>query len=149
MVAFLAACSSASPPEFNLSGAHVDATHWCPGGSVEARYDVHAMVQAHNNTTRDVTIQAASAEMVLASVTGAWLEKVGDRYDAAAVKVSPATVPARSTAALDVAIPSACTSGRYGASQSSSGSYTVTINIATNVGAFSVKADNRHEILAA
>ena len=146
----LAGCSSAAPaPEFSLSGATVDATHWCPGGAVEAKYDVHATVQARTRTSRVVTVEAASAEMVRASVTGPWLEKVGSRYDAAAVKVSPTTIPAGSTSALDVAIPSACTSGRYESSQSSSGSYTVTIHMATSAGAFTVKAQNRHEILAA
>jgi hypothetical protein len=144
----LAACSSESP-RFSVAGARVDAMYWCPGGAVDARYDVHATVQVQNTTSKAVTIDSATADMVLARVTGAWLEPVGDRYDAGTVVVSPQTVPPSSSAKLTVTIPSSCTSARYGSTQSSSGSYTVTIHLATSAGAFSVTAGNRHEILAA
>jgi hypothetical protein len=149
VLAVVVACSSAPPPEFSLAGARVDATHWCPGGSVDARYDVHATIQARNTTAKDVTVKSATAEMVLAAVTGSWIEKVGDRYDAGSVVVSPSTVAAKSNATLDVTIPSACSSGRYDTSRSSSGSYTVTVHLVTSAGAFTVRAGNRHEILAA
>lgn len=132
-----------------MSGARVDAAHWCPGGSVDAKYDVHVTIQARNTTSKEVTIQSATADMVLAAVTGKWLEPVGDRYDAGTVAVSPSTVAANSSAKLDVTIPSTCTSGRYGSTESSSGSYTVTVHLATSAGAFTIAAANRHEILAA
>ncbi|HKW60524.1 MAG TPA: hypothetical protein VJR46_12300 [Candidatus Dormibacteraeota bacterium] len=148
-LAVLSACSSAPPPEFSLTGARVDATHWCPGGSVDARYDVHATIEARNTTKKDVTIESATAEMVLVSVSGAWIEKVGDRYDAGAVVVSPSTIAAGSTTKLDLTIPSSCTSGLYGSSQSSSGSYTVTVHLVTSAGTFTIAAGNRHQILAA
>lgn len=141
-------CSSGSP-KFSLSGARVDAVHWCPGGSIDAKYDVHVTVEAHNTTSKDVTIESATAEMVLAAVTGRWLEPVGDRYDAGPVAVTPSTVAPNSNAKLDVTIPSTCTSGPYGSTPSSSGSYTVTVHLATSAGAFTVSAGNRHEILAA
>ena len=143
-----AACSSQSP-SFTLSDARVDAVHWCPGGAVDAKYDVHVTIQAHNATAADVTIESATAEMVLASVTGSWLEKVGYRYDAGTLVVSPSSIAKNSTANLDVTIPSTCTSGLYGSTQSSAGSYRVTVHLTTSAGAFTVAAGNRHEILGA
>lgn len=142
------ACSS-QQPVFSLTGATVDSTYWCPGGAKDAAYALHARMEAHNGTTKAVSIQSATADMVLTGVSGGWLEKVGDRYDAGEVTVTPATVPAGSTVKLDVAIPSACTSGRYGASNSSSGRYRVTVRLVTSAGAFTVTASNQHEILAA
>lgn len=142
------ACSSESPG-FTVSDMRVDSAHWCPGGAVDTKYDVHATIQAHNPTENDVTIKSGTAEMVLAKVTGHWLEKVGDRYNAGAIVVSPSTIAARSTAKLDVTIPSTCTSGLYGSTQSSSGSYTVTLHLTTSAGAFTIAAANRHEILGA
>jgi len=144
----MAGCSSESPT-FSVAGAKVDALYHCPDGSVDAKYDVHATIQARNPTSNRVTVDSATADMVLAAVTGRWLEHVGDRYEAGTVAVSPSAVGANSTATLDVTIPSTCTSGRSGATQSSSGSYTVTIHLATSAGAYSVTAGNRHEILAA
>src|SRR5262245_41151912 len=144
----VAACGSQPPPVFTLADAHGDATYTCPAGSTDARYDVHATVQAHNPTPRTITIQAATAEMTLVAVTGQWLEKVGNRYSAGTVKVSPTTVAAGSTTRLDVTIPSACTSGRNASARASSGSYTVTIYVATSTGTFSIQAGNRHQIVA-
>ena len=132
-----------------MADARVDAAYRCPGGSVDAKYDVHATMDAHNTTSKAVIIDSATADMVLAAVTGRWLEPVGDRYDAGAVIVSPSTVPANSTAKLQVTIPSSCSSGQYGSQQSNSGSYTVTIYLATSAGAFNITAGNHHEILAA
>jgi hypothetical protein len=144
----VAACSSESP-KFSVTDAHVDVVHRCPGGSVDAKYDVHATIQARNTTSKDVTIESATADMMLAAVTGRWLEQVGDRYDAGTVRVSPSTVRANSSARLDVTIPSTCTSGPYGSAESSSGSYTVTVHLTTSAGAFTIAARNRHEIVAA
>jgi hypothetical protein len=144
----LAACSSASPT-FSLTGASVDPTYWCPGGANNASYDLHGAIAAHNGTGSAVTIDSINVELVVASVTGTWLEKVGDRYDAGSVTFSPATVAPRSNATLNVTIPSACTSGKYAAAASSSADYRVTMQVSTSAGAFSITAANRHEILAA
>lgn len=146
--ALLAACSQPAPT-FSVAGATVDATHWCPGGATNAAYDLHARVDTRNDTSTAVTIESASAKMVLAAASGPWLEQVGETYDAGAVKVTPATVGPHSRATLDVTIPSACTSGQYGSGLSSSGQYRVTVHLETSAGAFSVTASNRHEILAA
>ena len=142
------ACST-EQPTFSLESATVDDVYWCPGGARDARYDMHATVEAHNGTGKEVTVQSASAELVLTSVTGTWLESVGDRYDAGAVTVRPATVAARSNARLDVTIPSACTSGRWGPRTGSSGSYKVTVKFVTSAGEFAIAATNEHKILAA
>jgi hypothetical protein len=147
-VALAIGCSSQSPA-FSVGGARVDAVHQCPAGSVDARYDVHATIQAHNPTSKDVTIDSATADLVLSAVKGRWLEPLGNRYDAGVVAVSPAKVRANSSATLDVTIPSSCTSGPSGSTPSSSGSYTVTVHLTTSAGRFSIAAGNRHEIVAA
>ncbi len=144
----LAACSSASPT-FSLATASVDPTYWCPGGATNAPYDLHATIDARNGTGSGVTIESVSAVLTLESVNGAWLEKVGDRYDAATVPFSPSSVAPRSSTTLKLTIPSACTSGRYGAATSSSADYKVTMDVTTSAGSFSITAANRHEILAA
>jgi len=144
----LAGCSS-PPATFSLAGATVEPAFWCPGGSNNAPYTVHATIQARNDTAKEVTIDSATAEMVLTAVTGSWLERVGDRYDAGAVEVSPRKVAPRSSATLAVTIPSACTSAVYGSSRSSSGAYRVKVHLVTSAGAFSITASNTHEILAA
>ena len=143
-----AACSSPTPA-LSLSNASVDPTHWCPGGANNAAYDLHAIIHARNDTAKVVTIQSASAQMTLASVNGSWLEPVGDRYDAGSVNVSPISVAAHSSATLNVIIPSACTSGAYGSTTSSSGSYQVKMRLLTSAGDISIAATNTHEILAA
>ena len=144
----LSACSS-PPATFSLAGATVDPAYWCPGGSNNAPYTVHATIQARNDTATEVTIDSATAEMVLTSVSGSWLERVGDRYDAGAVEVSPRMVAPRSSGTLAVTIPSACTSAVYGSSRSSSGTYQVKVHLVTSAGAFSITAGNTHEIRAA
>ena len=147
-VLLIAACSSSSQPAFTTGTASVDPTYYCPGGANNAPYDVHATVHLHNGTAKAVAIDAVTAQMSVASVKGAWLEKVGDRYDAGHAKFAPATVAAGGSAILNVTIPSACTSGKYGTGISSSAEYTVTIRLATSAGAFTVTADNQHEIVA-
>ncbi len=144
----LAGCSS-PPATFSLAGATVDPAYWCPGGSNNAPYTVHATIQARNDTAKEVTIDSATAEMVLTAVSGGWLERVGDHYDAGTVEVSPTTVAPRSSATLAVTIPSACTSALYGSSRSSSGAYQVKMHLVTSAGAFSITASNTHEIRAA
>lgn len=148
IVLALAACSSSSQPTFTLAGASVDPTYYCPGGANNAPYDLHATVRARNSTGRLVTVEAATAQMTVASVRGVWLEKVGDRYEAANAKFTPATIAPSSDATLELTIPSACTSGKYGTGTSSSASYNVSIQLTTSAGKFTVTAGNQHEIVA-
>ena len=142
----LAACSSGSPT-FSLSSASVDPTYFCPGGANNAPYDLHATIAAHNGTTGAVTIQSVTAQMTLASVSGDWLEKVGDRYDAQSVTFSPDQVAAGASATLKVTIRSACTSGKYGTGVSSTGQYDVKMSVKTSSGSYVITAGNRHEIV--
>jgi hypothetical protein len=147
-LALAAACSSGSST-FSLTGSSVDQTYFCPGGAKNAPYDLHASVQMHNGTGKTVTVDSVSAQMTLAAVTGDWLEKVGDRYDAPDAKFTPTTVASGASTSLEVTIPSACTSGAYGTGVSSSADYLVTIRVTTSAGAFSITSSNRHEIVAA
>src|SRR5437879_12798808 len=103
---------------------------------------MHATIRAHNGTSGVVTIKSITAEMTLASVTGSWLEKVGDHYDAGGVKFDPSSVTAGSSATVRVTIPSSCTSGSYGSSQSSSGTYRVTLPVTTSPGAYTAPASH-------
>lgn len=144
----LAACSSSSQPTLAIGPTTVDPTYYCPGGANNAPYDLHATMRLHNPTGKAVTIDAVTAQMTVGSIRGAWLEKVGDRYDAGSAKFAPSTVARNSDATLNVTIPSACTSGKYGTGTSSSADYTVTIHLTTSVGKFTVTADNEHEIVA-
>ncbi|HEX2680974.1 MAG TPA: hypothetical protein VHQ03_06740 [Candidatus Dormibacteraeota bacterium] len=148
-VAVLCACSSNQPSNFALTGATVDASHWCPGGSHDAPYDVHVTVDAHNGTSAAVNIESVTAAMTLESVTGTWLEKVGDRYDASKVTFDPSSVAAGSTSHIKLTFASSCTSGQYGAGKSSQGDYLVTMRLTTSAGSYSISASNRHSILAA
>src|SRR2546430_3574382 len=140
MVASLATSCSSGPTAFAVTGSSVDPTHWCPGGAKDAPYDMHATIQAHNGTSGVVTIKSITAEMTLASVTGSWLEKVGDHYDAGSVKFDPSRVTAGSSATVRVTIPSSCTSGSYGSSQSRSGTYKATMLATTSPGAYTASA---------
>lgn len=144
----LAGCSSSQPATFSVVSASVDPTYYCPGGANNAAYDLRAAVDVRNGTSKVVTIDGATAEMTLASVKGSWLEKVGDRYNADGVKVTPASVAAGGHSTLTVTIPSACTSGKYGTGTSSSADYNVTVHLSTSAGKFAVTAANQHEIVA-
>lgn len=149
LVCLGAACSSGQSPTFSVTGASVDPTYWCPGGSRDAPYDVHVTVAVRNGTGSAVTIQSVTAEMRLAAVQGSWLEKVGDRYDAGAATFSPASVGSGSSTEVSVTIKSACTSNLYEFGGSSYGDYAVTVHLVTSAGPFSVTAQNQHEIRAA
>jgi len=149
LLALAAACSSGQSPSVTVTSASVDPTYWCPGGSHDASYDLHATVDVRNGTNRAVTIQSVSAEMRLAAVQGSWLEKVGDRYDAGQAAFSPSTVRPGSSIKVNVTIKSACTSNRYEFGGSSYGDYAVTMRLTTSAGAFTVSAQNQHEISAA
>ena len=143
------ACSSAQPSTFTVTGASVDPTYFCPGGANNAPYDLHATVNARNGTDGAVTVRSITAEMKLVAVHGAWLEKVGDMYDAGTSTFSPNSVGARSSSTINVTIVSACTSDRYESGGSSHGDYAVTMRLLTSAGTFSVTASNRHEIRGA
>jgi len=147
--AWLAAACSSSPTTFALTSASVDAQYWCPGGANNAPYDLHATIAVHNGTSSTVNIKSIAAEMTLTAVKGGWLEKVGDRYNAEAVKFEPSSVAAGSSATIKVTIPSACTSGSPGSSPSSSGEYRVTMRVTTSTGVHAISASNQHQILAA
>ena len=143
-----AACSS-SPTTFALTSASVDPQFWCPGGAKNAPYDMHATIDAQNGTSSAVSITSVTADMTLTAVKGSWLEKVGDRYEAGTVKFDPSSIAAGSKATIKVTIPSACTSGSYGSSLSSSGQYSVNLRVTTTAGVQTIAAKNQHQILAA
>ena len=143
------ACSSGQPSTFSVTGASVDPTYFCPGGASDKRYDLHGAVDVRNGTSSVVTIQTISANMTLVSVQGAWLEKVGDRYDAGDAAFTPRSVGAGSTATLDVTITSSCTSDKYESGGSSRGDYAVALHLVTSAGSYSVTARNHHAIVGA
>jgi hypothetical protein len=149
LACLLAGCSNGQTATFQVTGAVVDPTYWCPGGADNAKYDVHATVDVHNGTGGTVTIQSVKAEMKLVATQGVWLEKVGDVYDAGIATFSPNTVSAGSSAQVKATITSACTSDRYESGGSSHGDYSVTLHLATSAGPFSVTAQNQHEIRGA
>lgn len=142
------ACSTSRPATFTLNSASVDTAYFCPGGTNNAAYDLHATVNVHNGTSKAVTIDAVTAQMTVASIKGSWLEKVGDRYSADEVKFEPATVAAGGDSSVKLTIPSACTSGKYGTGTSSSAYYKVTVHLTTSAGTFTITAANQHEIVA-
>ena len=149
LVSPVAGCSSGQTPTFQVTGASVDPTYWCPGGAANAKYDVHATVNVHNGTGSAVSIQSINAEMKLVAVQGVWLEKVGDVYDAGSATFSPSTVGPGSTTPVNVTITSACTSDRYESGGSSHGDYSVTLHLVTSAGRFSVTTQNQHQIRGA
>lgn len=149
LVMLPAACSSGQPPTFSVTSASVDPTYFCPGGASDKRYDLHGTVGVRNGTSSVVTIQSISANMTLVSVQGAWLEKVGDRYDAGDASFTPRSVGAGSTATLDVTITSSCTSDKYESGGSSRGDYAVVMHLVTSAGSYSVTAGNHHAIVGA
>ena len=144
----VAACSSSQPATFTVVSASVDPTYYCPGGANNAAYDLRATIDVRNGTSKAVTIDGATAQMTLATLKGPWLEKVGDRYNADGVRVTPTSVSAGGHSRLTVTIPSACTSGKYGTGTSSSADYNVTVHLSTSAGNFAVTAANQHEIVA-
>lgn len=144
------ACSSSKPPStFSVTGASVDATYFCPGGASDARYDLHGTVDVRNGTSGAVTIQSISADMTLVAVQGAWIEKVGERYDAGDATFTPHSVGAGSASTVEITISSSCTSDRYESGGSSHADYAVAMHLVTSAGSFSVTARNHHTIVAA
>ena len=141
-----AGCSFGSPSTFTVTNASVDPSYTCPVGANNAHYDLHGTVDAHNGTSKAVTISTIDAVMTVAALKGGWLEKVGDKYDAGNVSFTPDNVGAGANATLNVTIPSACT-GRSANAPVSSGDYTVAFTITTSAGTFKLDSKDRHRIL--
>jgi hypothetical protein len=142
------ACSSGSS-SFNVGNATVeDTTYTCPAGSTNATYQLHARFEAHNPTSAAVTIRSVTATLKLGAVKGAWLEKVGDTYDAGTATFTPTSVGAGANATVKVTIASACTSAKTPAATSSYGEYQVTLHVTTSSGSFNTATGNRHRIVA-
>jgi hypothetical protein len=114
-------------------------------GVHNAAYDIHGTIDAHNGTSKEVTITAIEATLTLAAVKGEWLQKVGDKYVAANVTYSSTSVAAGATTTLNVTIPSACT-GRVKGAAIASGDYAVSFTLTTSAGTFKTASKNRHQI---
>jgi hypothetical protein len=142
----LAGCSSQSAATFSVSSSSVDASYTCPIGAKNAHYDIHGTLDAHNGTSKDVTITSVDATMTLAAVSGGWLQKVGDKYVAHDVTFSPSTIAAGQSSTVSVTVPSACT-GRVATTPVASGDYAVSFTLTTSAGTFKVNSKNRHRIL--
>jgi hypothetical protein len=117
-------------------------------GARALQYELHGTIDAHNATSNTVTISAITATMTLAAVKGAWLQKVGDRFDAGNVTYTPTSVAPGSSATIAVAIPSAC-SGRAAGSPAAWGDYAVSFAIASSAGKFKLDSQNKHRIVTA
>lgn len=148
LIAVAGGCSSGAPAAFTLSSASVDSPYACPSSANDAPYNLHATIEVRNGTSSAVTIKSVAAHMTLAASKGSWLQKVGDKYEAAAVKFSPETIGAGSSSSLQVAIPSACTSGKTATVDSSYGDYSVELTVVASSGTYKIGSQNRHRILA-
>ncbi len=144
----LGGCSFGSSSTFSLSNASVDQGYTCPVGAKALQYELHGAIDAHNGTSKTVTISAVTATMTLAAVKGGWLQKVGDRFDAGDVSFTPTRVGPGSGATIVVAVPSACT-GRAAGSPTAWGDYVVTFAITSSDGKFTVDSQNKHRIVTA
>lgn len=141
-------CTLGSPGTFNLSHASVDPSYSCPRGSNNVYYDIHASVDAHNGTSSSVAIADVTAVMTLASVSGAWLQQVGSKYDAGKVSFGPQRVGAGTDTRLALTIPSSCTNGSPAGATASYGDYSLTLTVISSAGTFKVDTENRHRITA-
>jgi hypothetical protein len=143
-------CSIGAPSTFTVNSASVDATYICPTGAANAPYNLNATIDVRNGTSGTVTIKSVAAVMTLAAVKGSWLERVGDKYEAAGVTVSPQTVGAGSSASLKVTVPSACTNAKTSSTSTGAnyGDYSVMFTIATSTGTHTIKSQNRHRLVA-
>jgi len=131
-----------------MGNASVDQRYTCPVGAKDLQYEFHGTIEAHNTTSKTVTISAVTATMTLAAVKGGWLQKVGDKFDAGNVTYTPTSVGPGSSQTIDVAIPSACT-GRAAGSPAAWGDYAVTFAITSSAGSFKLDSQNRHRIVTA
>ena len=138
-------CSSGSSSTLSVGNAAIDPSYTCPVGAHNAAYDIRGTIDAHNSTSKEVTITAIEATLTLSAVKGEWLQKVGDKYVAANVTYSPTSVAAGASTTLNVTIPSACT-GRIKGAAVASGDYSVSFTLTTSAGTFKTSSKNRHEI---
>lgn len=141
-------CCSSSPPTFSLDNERVDATFACPSGSENKQYLLNASLDAHNPTSKTVTIESMTAQLRLLATKGPWLQKIGDTYDAGTATFTPATVRAGANASIKVTIASACTSDKSIIAPLSYGEYAVTLHVTTSSGSFTVTSKNSHRIVA-
>ena len=123
----------------------VDASYTCPVGAHNAAYDIHGTIEAHNGTSKGVTIAGIEATLTLAAAKGEWLQKVGEKYITDNVTYSPSSVAAGAGTTLAVTIPSACT-GRVAGAAAASGDYAVSFSLITTTGTFKAVSKNRHQI---
>ncbi len=143
-----AGCSFGSTSSFVASNASVDQGYTCPVSAKNLQYDLHGTINAHNGTSQTVKITAVTAVMTVAAVNGAWLQKVGDKFDAGNVTYTPTSVAAGSSGTLAVTIPSACT-GRAAKSPPAWADYVVTLAMTTSAGSFKLDSQNKHRIATA
>ncbi len=148
LAAAFGGCSNGAPAAFALNSASVDSPYACPSTANNSPYNVHATIEVRNGTSSTVAIKSVAARMTLTATKGTWLQKVGDRYEAAAVKFTPEAVPAASSSSLQVAIPSACTSGKSAKVDSSYGDYSVELTVVASSGTYKIASANHHRILA-
>jgi hypothetical protein len=142
------ACSGGAPGTFTLKSASVDSSYACPAGATDAPYTIHGMIDMRNGTSSSVTIQSLTAVLTLTAVKGPWLEKVGDRYEAAGVTSSVTALAAGSSASTQVTVPSSCTKGKAAGAESSYGEYSVQFTLTTSSGTYRIDSSNRHRIVA-
>lgn len=141
-----AGCSGAQS-SFTLTRASVDSSYTCPAGAIDAPYSLHGVIDVHNGTSSTVTITSVTAVMTLAAVRGPWLERLGDRYEAAGVTSSLSTLGAGSSASIEVVVPSFCTRGMT-SGESKYGDYSVGFAVVTSSGIYRIESGNRHRIIA-
>jgi hypothetical protein len=145
----VAGCSPGAPSTFTLKGASVDPSYACPAGATDAPYSLHGVIDVRNGTSSSVTVKSVTAVMTLSAVKGQWLEKVGERYEAAGVTSSVTTLAAGSSASMQLTIPSTCTNGKTPSPEASYGEYSVGFTVTTSSGTYRVESSNRHRIVAA
>jgi len=146
LLGLTAGCSGAQA-NFTLTRASVDSSYTCPAGAIDAPYSLHGVIDVHNGSSSTVTIKSVAAVMTLAAVKGPWLEKLGDRYEAAGVTSSLSTLGAGSSASIDVVIPSSCTKGKT-SGESSYADYSVGFSVVTSSATYRIESGNRHRIVA-
>jgi hypothetical protein len=149
LIAIVSACSIGGPSTFVLNNASVDESYVCPTSANDLAYTLHANIGVQNGTSTTVTIRSVAVVMILDSVRGGWLERVGDRYGARGVTVSPDRVGAGSSTSLVVTFPSTCTNGKVPNAGASYGDYSVSFTLFTSSGTHTILSQNRHRIVAA
>jgi hypothetical protein len=148
LIGVAAGCAGGAPATFTLKGASVDSAYDCPAGASDAPYSLHGVIEMRNGTSSSVTVKSVTAVMTLVAVKGTWLEKVGDKYEAAGVTSSISALAAGSSASTQLTIPSSCTRGKTAGSETSYGEYSVAFTLTTTSGTYSIQSTNHHRILA-